>query len=52
MLTSELQKTINRAIADAMQRRHEYLTLEHLLYALLHDGDDLGGLGEPGHDER
>jgi ATP-dependent Clp protease ATP-binding subunit ClpA len=37
MLTSELQKTINRAIADAMQRRHEYLTLEHLLYALLEE---------------
>ncbi|MCZ6875150.1 MAG: ATP-dependent Clp protease ATP-binding subunit ClpA [bacterium] len=35
MLTSELQKTISRAITDAMQRRHEYLTLEHLLYALL-----------------
>jgi ATP-dependent Clp protease ATP-binding subunit ClpA len=37
MLTSELQKTINRAIADAMQRRHEYLTLEHLLHALLEE---------------
>ncbi len=37
MLTSELQKTINRAITDAIQRRHEYLTLEHLLYALLEE---------------
>jgi ATP-dependent Clp protease ATP-binding subunit ClpA len=37
MLTSELQKTIHRAINEAMQRRHEYLTLEHLLYALLEE---------------
>jgi ATP-dependent Clp protease ATP-binding subunit ClpA len=37
MLTRELQQTINRAIDDAMQRRHEYVTLEHLLYALLDD---------------
>ncbi len=35
MLTRELQQTINRAINEAMQRRHEYVTLEHLLYALL-----------------
>jgi ATP-dependent Clp protease ATP-binding subunit ClpA len=37
MLTSELQKTINRAINEAVKRRHEYVTLEHLLYALLAD---------------
>ena len=37
MLTRELQQTINRAAHEAMQRRHEYLTLEHLLYALLDD---------------
>ncbi|ETW96663.1 MAG: ATP-dependent Clp protease ATP-binding protein [Candidatus Entotheonella factor] len=37
MLTRELQQTINRAAHEAMQRRHEYLTLEHLLYALIDD---------------
>ena len=37
MLTRELQQTINRAIQLALQRRHEYVTLEHLLYALLDD---------------
>ena len=37
MLTSELQKTINRAINEAVKRRHEYVTLEHLLDALLED---------------
>ena len=35
MLTRELQHTIQRAFEDAMQRRHEYVTLEHLLYALI-----------------
>ncbi len=54
MLTRELQQTINRAAHEAMQRRHEYLTLEHLLYALIDDrtgsdvlrncGGDLAGL--------
>ncbi len=37
MLTQELQQTINRAFEEAVDRRHEYLTLEHLLYALLHE---------------
>src|SRR5918992_2689959 len=37
MLTRELQRTINRAIDEAKQRRHEYVTLEHLLYALLEE---------------
>jgi ATP-dependent Clp protease ATP-binding subunit ClpA len=43
MLTRELQQTINRAAHEAMQRRHEYLTLEHLLYALIDDrtGNDV-----------
>ena len=35
MLTKELQTTIHRAIEEAAKRRHEYVTLEHLLYALL-----------------
>ena len=35
MLTKELQQTIQRAIDEAAKRRHEYVTLEHLLYALL-----------------
>jgi ATP-dependent Clp protease ATP-binding subunit ClpA len=37
MLTYELQQTINRAVNEAMQRRHEYVTLEHLLSALLNE---------------
>ncbi|MDX2029899.1 MAG: ATP-dependent Clp protease ATP-binding subunit ClpA [Blastocatellia bacterium] len=37
MLTRELQATLNLAANEAIKRRHEFLTLEHLLFALLHD---------------
>ncbi|MDT5295690.1 MAG: ATP-dependent Clp protease ATP-binding subunit ClpA, partial [Acidobacteriota bacterium] len=37
MITKELQDTLNFAATEAIKRRHEYVTLEHLLYALLHD---------------
>jgi ATP-dependent Clp protease ATP-binding subunit ClpA len=37
MITKELQDTLNFAAMEAIKRRHEYVTLEHLLYALLHD---------------
>jgi ATP-dependent Clp protease ATP-binding subunit ClpA len=37
MLTKELQLSLNRAVDEAINRRHEYITLEHLLFALLHE---------------
>jgi ATP-dependent Clp protease ATP-binding subunit ClpA len=37
MLTKELQVTLEMAANEAIKRRHEFLTLEHLLYALLQD---------------
>jgi ATP-dependent Clp protease ATP-binding subunit ClpA len=37
MITQELQQTFNMALQDAIQRRHEYITLEHILFALLHE---------------
>ncbi|HEX8399512.1 MAG TPA: ATP-dependent Clp protease ATP-binding subunit ClpA [Pyrinomonadaceae bacterium] len=37
MLTKELQETISAAIEEAVLRRHEYVTLEHLLFAMLND---------------
>ncbi|MCG3172006.1 MAG: ATP-dependent Clp protease ATP-binding subunit ClpA [Myxococcota bacterium] len=37
MLTREFEETVKRAYADASQRGHEYLTLEHLLLAILDD---------------
>jgi ATP-dependent Clp protease ATP-binding subunit ClpA len=37
MITKELQATLEMAADEAIKRRHEFLTLEHLLYALLLD---------------
>jgi ATP-dependent Clp protease ATP-binding subunit ClpA len=37
MLSAELKQTLNKAIEDTQERRHEYLTLEHLLLALVDD---------------
>ena len=35
MITPELEQTIVAAFREAKKREHEYLTVEHLLYALL-----------------
>ncbi len=37
MLSPELQETLQRAVDDVRTRRHEYLTLEHVLMAMLDD---------------
>jgi ATP-dependent Clp protease ATP-binding subunit ClpA len=37
MITKELENTLSLAIAEATTRQHEYVTLEHLLLALLTD---------------
>ncbi len=37
MITKELQATLNLAENEAIKRRHEFLTLEHMLFAMLHD---------------
>ena len=37
MLTKELEETLGAAVDEAVRRRHEYVTLEHLLFALLND---------------
>jgi len=37
MLTRELEETLSFAVDQAVKYRHEYVTLEHLLYALLED---------------
>ena len=54
MLTKELEETLGLAVDEAVKRRHEYVTVEHLLYALIgdkaarnvlrHSGADLEGL--------
>jgi ATP-dependent Clp protease ATP-binding subunit ClpA len=37
MLTRELEETLSRAVDEAVKHKHEFVTLEHLLYALLED---------------
>ncbi|HEY6417949.1 MAG TPA: ATP-dependent Clp protease ATP-binding subunit ClpA [Candidatus Binataceae bacterium] len=37
MISRELQVTLQLAMTEAINRLHEYVCLEHLLYALLHD---------------
>ena len=37
MLTRELEETLSLAVDEAVKHRHEYVTLEHLLFALLDD---------------
>ena len=37
MITKELEKTLGEAVEEASKRQHEYVTLEHLLLALLND---------------
>jgi ATP-dependent Clp protease ATP-binding subunit ClpA len=40
MINKEFELIIEATIKDARSQRHEYLTVEHILYAVLHD--DLG----------
>ena len=37
MINRELQVTLQLAMSEAVSRRHEFVCLEHLLYAMLHD---------------
>ena len=35
MLSKDLEVTLNQAFKDARAKRHEFMTVEHLLFALL-----------------
>ncbi len=37
MINKELEITIEATVRDARTRRHEYLTVEHILFAIIHD---------------
>src|SRR5438093_2328870 len=50
MIAKPLQRTFEFALNDAIARRHEYVTLEHLLYALLHDREAAEAIRECGGD--
>jgi ATP-dependent Clp protease ATP-binding subunit ClpA len=47
-LSENLQRAINRAMAGAAQRRHEHVSLEHLLLSLLDDDPTARLLGRSG----
>ncbi|HKO54290.1 MAG TPA: ATP-dependent Clp protease ATP-binding subunit ClpA [Thermoanaerobaculia bacterium] len=50
MIAKQLQATFEFAVNEAVRRRHEYVTLEHLLYALLHDRDAVAAVRACGGD--
>jgi ATP-dependent Clp protease ATP-binding subunit ClpA len=50
MLSRNLEQTLHRALALANERRHEYATLEHLLFALTGDQDAIAVLKACGVD--
>src|SRR3954469_7397442 len=50
MFSSALEAVLHIAFREAVSRRHAYLTLEHLLYALAHDPDGERILGACGAD--
>src|SRR5215467_10602710 len=50
MISKELEGTLNVALKEAKQRRHEVVCLEHLLYALLQDKDASGAIINCGGD--
>ncbi len=39
MITKELELILKQAFQEAQRRRHEFVCIEHLLFALLHDGE-------------
>ncbi len=50
MLNRELEESLNQAFANAREKRHEFITVEHLLLALLDNGSALETLRACGAD--
>jgi len=50
MINKELELTLEATIRDARARNHEYLTVEHILYALLHDEQGVEIISQCGGD--
>ncbi|MGH7814091.1 MAG: ATP-dependent Clp protease ATP-binding subunit ClpA [Candidatus Binataceae bacterium] len=50
MISRELQVTLHLAMTEAQSRRHEFVCVEHLLYAMLHDVTASGILRNCGAD--
>ena len=41
MLSRSLEETLRRAMSVATEKKHEFATLEHLLFSLIEDQDAL-----------
>ena len=41
MISKELSETLGFAVREAKRRRHEYVCVEHLLFAILYDSDGI-----------
>ena len=50
LISRELEAALSLAVREATQRRHEFLTLEHVLFALLHDEDVIEVIRQCGGD--
>ena len=52
MFSKDLELALIKAIKEAKQHRHEYVTVEHMLYGLLHDELAHVGQGDVGRELR
>jgi ATP-dependent Clp protease ATP-binding subunit ClpA len=50
MISKELSATLGFAVREAKKRRHEYVSVEHVLFAILHDRSGLGIVEKCGGD--
>src|SRR5262249_23943932 len=50
MFTKELKATLSLAFAEAKRRKHEFVCVEHLLFALLQDKDASSAIAQCGGD--
>ncbi len=50
MISKELSATLGFAVREAKKRRHEYVSIEHVLYAILHDGTGIEVIQKCGGD--
>ncbi|MBW2367834.1 MAG: ATP-dependent Clp protease ATP-binding subunit ClpA [Deltaproteobacteria bacterium] len=41
MISKEVSATLGFAVREAKRRRHEYVSVEHVLFAILHDSDGI-----------
>src|SRR6185295_12485676 len=49
-ISPEVEIALSVAATEAAKRNHEYFTVEHLLFALLHDDDTAKGVKHSGGD--